>query len=170
MKSGFEKISDEIKAYFRSTKAQVPSVKTKVSDAVIETVFWPGFSISQSHWRLIIDKNGNLFQDTSVCEWTPETGIVKGRRQEHLHIGVDALASLLLKAEEVGFLSYQDSYDADHVTDLEFSTIRICGAKEKKVKTYGAGWLAYHGDSDMKGYMELWKVIHAYAPFPPKLT
>ena len=134
--------------------------------AVIGATFAPGFTEDLSSWRLVIDDEGNLFQDIKVS--THENQWQGEQRQEYFFIGQDKVIQLLLTAEEVGFMSYKDSYDIS-VTDQALHVLSIrFGECEKTVTAYGAAWLAYEGDADMKGFLELWKAVHQYAPFPAK--
>jgi hypothetical protein len=148
------------RAFFRSSKLMLPG-------AVIGAWYRPGFSHDLSGWRLVVDDEGNLFQDVNVLQWSPERGRVQERRQEHVEIGPDAVPQLLIEAQEMGFSSYESSYDL-HVTDQESYILSIrFGEIDKTVEAYGAQWLAREGNQDMIGFLKLWRSLHRHAPFPP---
>jgi hypothetical protein len=150
------------RAFFGASKLMLPG-------AVIGATFHPGFSEDLSHWRLAIDEDGNLFQDIKVWRWTKESGIIQEERQEQVQIGVEVVLELLLKAEQLGFHSYQHSYNSN-VDDLPSYLISVrFGDADTTVNAHGAGWLVREGNVDMKGFAELWNQIHQYAPFPEKL-
>ncbi len=136
--------------------------------AIIGAKFHSGFSEDLSRWRLVIDEEGNLFQDVKVWRWTKESGIIQEERQEQIHISVEAVLELLLKAEDLGFHSYERSYNAT-MDDAPSYVISIhCGEVDTTVNATDADWLVREGNTDMRGFMELWKEIHQYAPFPKK--
>lgn len=149
------------RAFFGSSKLMLPG-------AVIGAEYGPGFSSDLSRWRLAIDDEGNLFQEIAIWQWTAEKGIVREHRREHVEIGQDTVLQLVLKAQEVGFQSYEDSYQRS-ITDQSTRTISVrFGEIDKTVCAYAADWLVREGNKDMVGFLELWDAIHACAPFPPR--
>ncbi len=136
--------------------------------AVIGATFHPGFSEDLSSWRLVIDEDGNLFQDTKVWQWTKESGITQKELHEQVQIDIAVVLELLLKAEQIGFHSFQKSYNAT-VDDMHSYLISIrFGEADTTVNANGVGWLVREGNMDMKGFAELWKEIHKHAPFPKR--
>lgn len=129
--------------------------------AVIGATFRPGFSGDLSSWRLVIDDEGNLFQDTMVWQ-----SMFEERRQEHIHIGTDAVLELLLEAERFGFRSCKEFLRATMEDQSSRSlTIRF-GEMDATVEVYGADLLAHEGNLKTIRFLSLWTMIHRYAPFP----
>ncbi len=147
------------RAFFGSSKLMLPG-------AVIGAVYGPGFSYDLSAWRLVIDEEGNLFQEIDVSQWTAENVHIREHRREHVVIGPEAVLQLLLEAQRLEFSSCKDSYDHS-ITDQESRLISIrFGEIDKTVRMYAAGWLAMAGNKDIVNLLELWEAIHRYAPFP----
>lgn len=147
------------RAFFGSSKLMLPG-------AVIGAVYGPGFSEDLSSWRLVIDDEGNLFQEIDVWQWTTESVHIQEHRREHVVIGPDAVLQLLLEAQRLEFTSYDDSYDPS-ITDQPDRIISVrFGEIDKTVHAYAAFGLAAEGNRDMIGFLELWEAIHRYAPFP----
>ena len=135
--------------------------------AILGATYSPGFDEDLSSWRLVIDDEGNLFQDVKVYQWKRQH-LVNERRQEQVVIGQDAVIRLLLKTEEIGFTRFQDSYSSP-ILDLPLYRIYLrFGNDNKTVDTDHLKISPYESSMDLKGFCELWEAIHQQAPFTRK--
>lgn len=140
--------------------------KNLPANGVILAEFRPGFSWDLTTWRIIIDREGRLFQE--VEQFIP--GITDELGFHKVEIGVDAVLDLLIKADEIGFAAFQQSYSSGlHLSDMPAYRLVVHIAEEpKEVWAEAPEYQASLGNRDVQGFMELWHAVHSYAPYPPQ--
>lgn len=133
---------------------------------LIGAIYEPGFSADLSHWRLVIDDAGELYQDVHIA--TPAKSYADERRQEHVAIGQTAVLDLLLLAERLGFATFAAQPEV-LVDDAPTYIVYIGFARLDKI-VMKRGPLACTPEDfpQWHDFSTLWDAIHAAAPFPTK--
>lgn len=139
------------RAFFRSSKLLLPG-------AIIGARFFPGLAFDLTHWRLMIDDEGNLYQDVQIVN----TG-QRDRQLLHVVIGYDAVLNLLLMVERWNSLSFvppTTTYDDAAVYELAICYEDI----NTHLRVQGADIEADRGNVQMQRFMEVWRAVHRFAP------